>query len=134
MLALWVLIQASFGVGLARAGIRASRSHLALLPVIAVLFAYWLAALINMSFDVYLEGPQGGIPFWSVIGLGMVAMRAVAGEKDEAEAATSEAPAAATRSVVCEGPRGRACVTRESQTPPGVAARISAARTSRSRR
>ena len=62
-----------------------------------MLFAYWLAALINMSFDVYLEGPQGGIPFWSVIGLGMVAMRAVAGEKDAAEAAASEAPAVATR-------------------------------------
>ena len=77
MLALWVLIQVAFAAGLVRAAIRASRSHAALLPVIAVLFAYWSAALINMSFDVYLEGPQGGIPFWTVIGLGMVAMRAV---------------------------------------------------------
>jgi len=42
----------------------------------AVIFAFWLAALINMSFDVYLEGPQGGIPFWSAIGVGMVIMRA----------------------------------------------------------
>jgi len=29
---------------------------------------YWLAYLVNASFDVYLEGPQGGIWFWSVTG------------------------------------------------------------------
>jgi hypothetical protein len=97
MLALWVLIQASFGFGLVRAGIRASRSHLALLPVIAVLFAYWAAALINMSFDVYLEGPQGGIPFWSVIGLGMVAMRAVRSPAPEPAAEPEPAPEPARR-------------------------------------
>jgi O-antigen ligase len=84
MLALWLILQAAFGIGLVRAGWRASRSHPALLPIIAVLFAYWLGALINMSFDVYLEGPQGGIPFWAVIGLGMVAMRAVRSPAPEA--------------------------------------------------
>jgi hypothetical protein len=85
-----LVIQASFAVGLVRAGFRASRRHPALLPVIAVLFAYWLAALINMSFDVYLEGPQGGIPFWTVIGLGMVAMRAT--RSPVGEAAPDPAP------------------------------------------
>jgi hypothetical protein len=84
MLALWLILQAAFGIGLVRAGWRASRSHAAMLPVIAVLFAYWLGALINMSFDVYLEGPQGGIPFWAVVGLGMVAMRAVRSPAPEA--------------------------------------------------
>jgi hypothetical protein len=76
MLTLWLLIQVTFAAGMMRAGMRAARHALPLLPVIAVLFAYWLAAIINMSFDVYLEGPQGGIPFWTVMGLGMVAMRA----------------------------------------------------------
>jgi len=33
------------------------------------LLCYWLAFQVNMSFDVYLEGPQGGIPFWSLVGL-----------------------------------------------------------------
>jgi hypothetical protein len=33
---------------------------------------YWGAAMINGSFDVYLEGPQGGIWFWSIIGFGIV--------------------------------------------------------------
>lgn len=31
--------------------------------------------LINLSFDVYLEGPVGGMWFWTVIGLGVAAMR-----------------------------------------------------------
>jgi hypothetical protein len=39
------------------------------------ILCYWLAAFINMSFDVYLEGPAGGIWFWSIIGLGVAAMR-----------------------------------------------------------
>ncbi len=30
--------------------------------------AYGLAYLVAASFDVYLEGPQGGIPFWCLVG------------------------------------------------------------------
>lgn len=37
----------------------------------AWILVYSIAALVNMSFDVYLEGPQGGIWFWSLIGLGI---------------------------------------------------------------
>ena len=33
------------------------------------ILTYLLAASVNMSFDVYLEGPQGGIWFWCLIGL-----------------------------------------------------------------
>lgn len=33
--------------------------------------ASWAAFMVNASFDVYLEGPQGGIWFWSVFGFGM---------------------------------------------------------------
>jgi hypothetical protein len=36
--------------------------------------AFWLAFLINGAFDVYLEGPPGGIWFWSVFGLGLGAV------------------------------------------------------------
>lgn len=32
------------------------------------ILTYLLAALVNMSFDVYLEGPQGGIWFWCLVG------------------------------------------------------------------
>jgi hypothetical protein len=37
---------------------------------------YWIAAMVNMSFDPYLEGPHGGIWFWTLFGLGLGAMRA----------------------------------------------------------
>ena len=30
--------------------------------------AYWMAFLVNATFDVYLEGPQGGIWFWCIVG------------------------------------------------------------------
>jgi hypothetical protein len=38
------------------------------------LFAYYMAFLINASFDVYLEGPMGGIWFWSIYGTGVGAL------------------------------------------------------------
>jgi hypothetical protein len=76
-LALWVLVQLAFGICLFRA-YRAARRAGAVFwcRIDAWLLAYWLAMLINTSFDPYLEGPQGGIWFWSVIGLGLAAMRA----------------------------------------------------------
>jgi hypothetical protein len=30
--------------------------------------------LVDTSFDPYLEGPQGGIWFWAIIGVGLVVM------------------------------------------------------------
>lgn len=42
--------------------------------VFAFLSVYWLAALVNGSFDVYLEGPMGGIWFWTIFGAGMGAV------------------------------------------------------------
>jgi hypothetical protein len=35
------------------------------------LFAYYLAFVINASFDVFLEGPMGGIWFWTIYGAGV---------------------------------------------------------------
>ena len=45
--------------------------------VIGWLFVAWAAGLADATFDPYLQGPQGGILFWSTIGLGLVAVRAV---------------------------------------------------------
>jgi hypothetical protein len=72
-----------------------------LLQLIGVDFAIWVAALINMSFDVYLEGPQGGIWFWSVVGLGLVLMRvaSTAPEPDEMRVLTEE-PTRSRRSLM----------------------------------
>jgi len=38
------------------------------------LLAFWLAFMVNTNFDVFLEGPQGGIWFWTVFGIGLGAM------------------------------------------------------------
>ncbi len=35
---------------------------------------YWVAFNVNAAFDVYLEGPQGGIWFWSMFGVGLFFM------------------------------------------------------------
>lgn len=34
-------------------------------------FSYLLAGIVNGAFDVYLEGPQGGIWFWAIVGFGI---------------------------------------------------------------
>jgi len=50
-------------------------------PGLAALGAWalvvWAAMMVVTSFDPYLEGPQGGIWFWTVFGLGLVVMRMV---------------------------------------------------------
>ena len=45
--------------------------------IVGWITVYWAAALVNMSFDVYLEGPQGGIVFWSIIGFGVATSVAI---------------------------------------------------------
>jgi O-antigen ligase len=45
--------------------------------VLIWLLVYWAAMMVNASFDPYLQGPQGGIWFWAVIGAGLVAVDAV---------------------------------------------------------
>src|SRR4029079_15012547 len=71
-LVLWTLLQLTFAinmlVGFARA-LRAGQGSRA--SLFAWVLAYWLACSINASFDVYFEGPQGGIWFWCIFGYGM---------------------------------------------------------------
>jgi hypothetical protein len=74
-LLLWVLLQAGFGLSLLWAHFRARRNGAAFWARIdAWLLAYWLAMIAAASFDVFFEGPQAGIWFWSVLGLGMGAI------------------------------------------------------------
>jgi hypothetical protein len=37
------------------------------------LLAVWAAIMLNASFDVYLEGPMGGVWFWVIFGIGISA-------------------------------------------------------------
>ena len=43
--------------------------------ILGWVFIHWLAALTNATFDPYLEGPQGGIWFWVMFGVGIAAMK-----------------------------------------------------------
>jgi len=75
---LWVLLQAGFALLLLRALLvhrRAGDSQLA--AVAAWILAFWMAIMVNTSFDPYLNGPQGGIWFWALFGLGLVVIRLV---------------------------------------------------------
>ena len=73
----WVMFQTAFGLALVRAYFRAQRTGYDWWGRVNLwVLAYWMALLMNGSFDVYIEGPQGGIWFWCIIGLGLAAMLA----------------------------------------------------------
>lgn len=72
--ALWLLLQTAFATTLTRGYFRAMREgrdrHA---RIILWLLAYWGAFLVQSAFDVFVEGPPGGISFWTVCGLGIAA-------------------------------------------------------------
>jgi hypothetical protein len=71
-LALWILFHTTFAWSLLSARRQANREARRNVAAVCVwLFALWLAMSINATFDVYLEGPQGAVWFWSVVGLGI---------------------------------------------------------------
>jgi hypothetical protein len=73
-LALWAALQITWIFCVGRAYWKSRRANGARWRgVFFFLGAFWLAFLINASFDVYLEGPMGGIWFWSVFGVGAAA-------------------------------------------------------------
>jgi hypothetical protein len=96
-LVLWLALQVAFAWSLLRTGRRAAS-----LPdpwwsmIIGWVFIHWLAALVNGSFDPYLQGPQGGIWFWAMFGVGIAAVRMAEQELAAAEPRTSPAAAALT--------------------------------------
>jgi hypothetical protein len=71
-LILWGFVQLSWACSLFRAYVRSQRAgdH-RWARLFVFLLAYWLAFMINTTFDVYLEGPMGGIWFWTVYGVGL---------------------------------------------------------------
>ena len=75
-LLLWVLLQGAFVIGLLRAMFAHRRAGDTQIAVVGgLILVYWVAMMIDTSFDPYLEGPQGGIWFWVIFGLGLVVMR-----------------------------------------------------------
>ena len=75
-LILWIALNAAFGLALLRAAARArGRGEIMWVRILGFVFIYWLAALVNASFDPYLQGPQGGIWFWTMFGVGLAAIQ-----------------------------------------------------------
>jgi len=73
--AVWVLLQGTFAVSLWTAYRRARRLGRDNWAVLNLwILCYWLAFMVNGAFDVFLEGPQGGIWFWCVFGFGMAVL------------------------------------------------------------
>jgi hypothetical protein len=73
---LWVVLQAAFAITLLRATFAHRRAGDRVLAAAgAWILVYWVAIMVNTSFDPYIEGPQGGIWFWTLIGAGLVVAR-----------------------------------------------------------
>jgi len=90
-LLLWLALNAAIGIGLLRAAARArSLGRTKWVAIDGWLFVGWAAALVNASFDPYLQGPHGGIWFWSMVGLAIVAIEA----STQAEGAPAREPGA----------------------------------------
>jgi len=70
-LILWIVLQLSFALSLLKGYRRLSaRGYPQDASLYIWLLIYWLAFMVNGAFDVFFEGPQGGIWFWSIIGYG----------------------------------------------------------------
>jgi hypothetical protein len=72
---LWGLVQLSWAGSLFGGYLRSQKAgDRRWASVFLFLLAYWLAFMINATFDVFLEGPMGGIWFWTVYGVGLAAV------------------------------------------------------------
>jgi len=75
-LVLWLATQLAFGAAMWSSYLRARRrGDDRWAGVFLFLGAFWMAFLINGSFDVFIEGPVGGIWFWTIFGAGLAAAR-----------------------------------------------------------
>lgn len=72
---LWLLVQLTWAAGMLAGHLRSrARGEKRWVGIFLFLLAYWAAFLVNATFDVFLEGPMGGVWFWTVYGVGLGAM------------------------------------------------------------
>ena len=73
-LIIWLCVLASIGGTIVRGYIDAIHRQLAKWShLFLFLGAIFVAIVINASFDVFIEGPMGGIWFWSLAGVTLAA-------------------------------------------------------------
>ncbi len=74
-IAIWLLMHATWLYCVGDAYLRSRRrNHRIWCGLFLFLFAYYLAFMINGSFDVFIEGPMGGVWFWTIYGTGVAAL------------------------------------------------------------
>ena len=74
-LLLWGLTQLGWAVAVLRFYLKSRLNHHDDWSwLFLVLLVYWLGFMINAAFDVFLEGPMGGIWYWSIYGVGLAGM------------------------------------------------------------
>jgi O-antigen ligase/polysaccharide polymerase Wzy-like membrane protein len=70
--ALWILLQLSWASAMVRNLLKArKREEDGWHGLFLFLLAYWVAFMVNITFDVFIEGPMGGIWFWTLFGVGL---------------------------------------------------------------
>ncbi len=75
-LLLWIVLQLTFAWQMLKGFFRSRQSRRFFWSSLyAWLFAVWIAVMVESLFDVYLEGPHGGIIFWCLFGGGLGAIR-----------------------------------------------------------
>jgi len=71
---LWMSVHIAWFISMIKGALAAKRKNqLAWHGIFAFLVSYWVAFHVNASFDVFLEGPMGGIWLWSLMGFGLAA-------------------------------------------------------------
>ena len=71
---LWALLHASWFWSMLSSYFKARRAKdRSWSGVFLFLMAYWIAFMANATFDVFLEGPMGGVWFWTIFGVGVAA-------------------------------------------------------------
>ena len=81
-LVLWVLLNVGWAWAMVRRAVEDRTRDPLRAGIAAWLFLYWVAILVNSSFDPYLQGPQGGIWYWTVIGVGLFIAATARGEPE----------------------------------------------------
>jgi O-antigen ligase len=83
-LVFWLSFHITFGITMLKAYSKAQRRRdLFWAPILAWILIYWGAGMVNGSFDVYWEGPQGAIWMWTIMGLGLAALEVLRREDEE---------------------------------------------------
>jgi O-Antigen ligase len=75
---LWVILQLTWAVGIFRVHTLARRTgRRQTMGLMAFLLVYWTVFMVQAATSVIFEGPQGGIWFWTIFGVGTAAAQMV---------------------------------------------------------